>query len=329
MLLYIWSVLNLISLAKAHRPYASQTIAFVIQSATPAQTAALTSGWEGIFGQGMRCTVRSTPNRGTKVLVVLLKQPSPLVTESTAPLLLQLLLCLNIHLIWPGSRPWDEVWRWTLANHMADDPLLTPPPLPIHVSITQYYGSHFCLLYNDIRSFGFVLDEVKPLHSVQVNPALMFHSCHEQTDITTGLLTDLAGLLFLTEDLDNGFNPLTEQRDHNFTSTACLIKMALHCRCSLQCGWVQVFTCRSILALVCFHWMCVFDREMGRSSYTKSPLGLLYVCKWNWWEKKMKRKKHKCCGAVLILTREIYSFTISFVIVFNDVNHYKIFSQDI
>lgn len=233
----------------------------------------------------------------------------------------------------PPHLTWFQTLGWSVEVDACQShgrwPPPNPPPLPIHVSITQYYGSHFCLLYNDIRSFGFVLDEVKPLHSVQVNPALMFHSCHEQTDITTGLLTDLAGLLFLTEDLDNGFNPLTEQRDHNFTSTACLIKMALHCRCSLQCGWVQVFTCRSILALVCFHWMCVFDREMGRSSYTKSPLGLLYVCKWNWWEKKMKRKKHKCCGAVLILTREIYSFTISFVIVFNDVNHYKIFSQDI
>lgn len=233
----------------------------------------------------------------------------------------------------PPHLTWFQTLGWSVEVDACQShgrwPPPNPPPLPIHVSITQYYGSHFCLLYNDIRSFGFVLDEVKPLHSVQVNPALMFHSCHEQTDITTGLLTDLAGLLFLTEDLDNGFNPLMEQRDHNFTSTACLIKMALHCRCSLQCGWVQVFTCRSILALVCFHWMCVFDREMGRSSYTKSPLGLLYVCKWNWWEKKMKRKKHKCCGAVLILTREIYSFTISFVIVFNDVNHYKIFSQDI
>lgn len=112
----------------AHRPCASQTTASGTQSATPAQIAALTWGWEVTFGWEMWCTVRSTPNRGTKAQVVPPKPLCPLAIESAVPYLSHsgcrgLLVFLKAHFIWLRYRPWDGAWSWTLVNDMAEDVL--------------------------------------------------------------------------------------------------------------------------------------------------------------------------------------------------------------
>lgn len=124
----VFLVSDCVHLSTARWLCASRTATTATQSATLAQIAVLTSGWEVTFGSEMSCTVRSTPKRGTKAQEVPLEPPCPLASESAAPHLPRsgrrvLLVCLKLHLIWLSYRPWDGAWRWTLVNDMARDVL--------------------------------------------------------------------------------------------------------------------------------------------------------------------------------------------------------------
>ena len=124
-------VSDCLHLSTAHRPCASWTTATATQSATPAQTAVWTSRWEVTFGLEMWCTVRSTPNRGTKAQVPPPKPPCPLANESALPhpsLLGRrvLLVCLKNHLLWLSYRPWDGArrhWSAIWQRMIFSDPI--------------------------------------------------------------------------------------------------------------------------------------------------------------------------------------------------------------
>lgn len=108
----VWLVSDCTPLSTARWLCASQTTTSATQSATLAQIAALTSGWEVTFGLEMWCTVRSTPIRGTKAQVLPPTPPCPLANEPAASHLPHsgqrvLLVCLKIHLIWLGYRLWE------------------------------------------------------------------------------------------------------------------------------------------------------------------------------------------------------------------------------
>lgn len=137
-------------LSTAHWPCASRTTTSATQSATLAQIAALTSGWEVTFGSETWCTVRSTPIRGTRAVPP--EPPCPLANESAAPHLPHsgrrvLLVCLKLHFIWLSYRLWEGAWRWTLVNDMAQDVLFLITFNPT----LQYYDSLSCLSYNCMR----------------------------------------------------------------------------------------------------------------------------------------------------------------------------------
>lgn len=199
------------SVFTAHRPCASQTTASATRSATPAQTAVLTWGWEVTFGWEMWCTVRSTPNRGTKAQVVPLKPPCPLAIESAVPYLSHsgcrgLLVFLKAHLIWLRYRPRDGAWRWTPVNDMAEDVLFL---ITFNYTL-QYYDSLSCLSCTCIRMGALFLTRAH-LHSLfRLILALMMHSCHGLKPHYVVLRPDLHNDSALdklsrtdSEDLDN------------------------------------------------------------------------------------------------------------------------------
>ncbi len=198
---------------------ASRTTTISTQSVTLAQIVALTSRWEATFGLEMWCTVRSTPERGTKASVVTLELPCPLAKElplHTCPALdIVLHVCLKLHLTWLRYRLWHGAWRWTRSTlwhrmFFSDS---------FNHSL-QYYDSLSCLSCNCMR-IGALFSLQPGLHSfLKLFLALMMHSCHglkphhvvPRPDLlNTKPLDKLNRTDWLSEDRNNHLNLLLTQ----------------------------------------------------------------------------------------------------------------------